>query len=466
MSLTRAMNYYGFNDSSAYIIALSVSGSDVSLPMLNISFRNLMLLDASFNNLEHIDDIGNETFPSLKSFNLSHNAIMNVQSHLFSHLKEIEILDLSHNCFVKFHPGHTITRHEYLKKLYLQNNLIHTIAFDFTLVSLLSLEFLDLSNNFLGSFANYGTQISYLEITNNSLKDVVINHAKQMVLNAQHNNLTNFLAPMGSFRKLNISYNDFTFLSNVQIAEAVVLDLSNNNFGAWAEESRESREYYDDGDWSDWDSSVSTSKAEKPAAIKTKHLNLAHNNISHIHELRHFKHCEELNLEANSLKNIDPEDFRILFPMLKKVNLLNNPLTSVDENELMFFNSTRLLSLHFDYGTTTTPKPVTLLPPLPPFFPLLSTSSKIIETTTSIPSTTPQTESSTQTKSTTTSTETHHVESTTVESVDEKSSSHVWIFAIVFAAIALSSVAFLNYRKRLQKDSIGSRSYNEAVNFL
>lgn len=133
---SRAMGFYGFNDSSFSVITLSVSKTDVKLPLLNISYTNMIVLDTSFNGIANIDDIGHETFPSLKLLNLSHNALTSVKSHLFAHIKEVEILDLSYNCFVKFHTDHILHRHESLKKLYLNNNRLHTVKFIDTIAPL------------------------------------------------------------------------------------------------------------------------------------------------------------------------------------------------------------------------------------------------------------------------------------------------------------------------------------------
>lgn len=471
----RLIGFYSFNESSSNLIALSVSKTNVKLPILNLNFTNLMLLDASFNGLESIDNIGNGTFPSLQLFNASHNAITNVKSHVFGHLKEVEILDLSHNCFVRFHPDYVFLQHENLKKIYLNNNLLHTIQFKFSEPRTMKLDHFDLSNNFIDEFANFEIQIDHLKLQNNKLTSVVIFNAENMIVEAQHNEMVHFIAPRSVFKKLNLSYNHLSYLSNVELNEATILDLSHNNITSWSTEPATSdyTDGYVDSDHEFSDDSESSEKEtiKKLHSIKTQNLNLSYNNISSVHELKHFADCITLNLQGNAIKNIDAEDFRVLFPMLKRVNLMENPLTKVDQNDLKFFNSTRLLQLHFDFETTTKAPPTsTFLPLLPPLFPLPAiTTSKIIDqtdSTTLTPMTSsPQTESTAQSKSIIATTETHQADSTAAKAV-ETSPFSIWIFAFVFAFVIVSSVIFMIYRKQYRGVRIINRGYNETENFM
>ncbi|CRL05494.1 CLUMA_CG018103, isoform A [Clunio marinus] len=474
----KTMGYYGFSDSSTSVITLNISRSDVRIPTANMSYINMIVFDASYNGIENIDDIGNETFPSLKSFNLSHNALKNVHSHLFTHCKEIEILDLSYNCFIKFQPGEVFLQHENLKKLLLNNNRLHFILFTPGLPKVMVLEYLDISNNFLTEFSNDEVQIHRLEMKNNSLANVVIFHAENMILNAQHNKMLHFIAPGGNFKLLNLSHNDFSYISFVEVNEAKILDVSHNRIQSWTsiESSEEMYEDWKDSeenfgvDYIDEDASVfDKSDVQKVlherVGVKSGFLNLASNNLSSIHDLRHFKNCIEMNLASNNLRNIDLESFRILFPMLKKVNLINNPLTSVDEIELKFFNSTRFLKLHFEYHSSTeVPKTFTLVPPTKMLTLPITTSTIIsrVDAMTTPPMTTVSTQSIKVTS------ENHNTESfndTTIKPV-EKNSLKLWLLAISLSAIIVSTVIYIIYRRRNQNVQILRRTYNEAENYL
>lgn len=467
----RLVGYYGFNGSSSSAISLSISKTNVSLPILGINYTNLLLLDASFNGLESVDDIGNGTFPSLRLLNLSHNALASVKSQVFSHLKEIEILDLSHNCFVRFHADYVFLRHEHLKKLFLNNNLLHMIQFSLSEPKTLQLDYFDISNNFLKEFANFEIEINHLNLRNNSIGSLVVFHANKMILDAQHNKLAHLIAPQGSFTSLNLSHNELFYLSSVEIIEATNLDLSHNHLELWSRDGA-SDEYVD---WNDaaldsYDDALEQftpdeddiMKVASVRVVKASFLNLSWNNISSVNQLRHFADCLIIDLEGNKLKDLTAEDFRFHFPLLRRVNLKNNPLTAIDEHDLHFYNSTRLLQLHFDYGTTTKAPDSTstffpTLPPLPILFPAIKASTKLnrIETTTER---SPRATSHSPPSASTTSTN-------PIIAADDAKSVPVWMFAVAFVAIIVASITYLTYRKQRGARFV-RRSYNEAENYL
>lgn len=464
----RLVGYYGFNDSSSSAITLSISSTNVSLPMLN--YTNLLLLDASLTGLETIDGIGNATFPSLRFFNLSFNALTNLKSQIFGHLREIEILDLSHNCFVKFHADNLFLNHENLKKLYLNDNLLHMIQFSLSEPRTLKLDYFDISKNFLEDFSNFEIVISHLNLRNNLISNLIVFHADNMILDAQHNKLTHIITPRGHFKSLNLSHNEFKYMSSVEISEANVLDLSHNQLELWSNDDV-TDEY---SDWNDNEMDSDDDVQEFPpfgndlmkqalarkVGFKVQILDLSWNNISSVNELRHFIDCLVINLEGNKLQHIDPEDFRVHFQKLQRVNLRNNPLTVVAEHDLRFYNTTRLLRLHFDYGTTTmAPITSTFLPPLPILFPAIRTSTMINR----IEAKTTHSPSSTSSHYPPAASTTNRA---TVIDEDDKSTP-VWVFAVVFAAIIVSSITYLTYRKRQQQGArLVGRSYNEAENYL
>lgn len=357
----RLMGYYGFKSSASAVILLDVSNTDVQLPKMNLSFTNLIMLHASNNGLEKIDDIGNETFSSLKFLNLSHNAISSVASHVFSHLSEVEVLDLSHNCFVQFNYDHVFLRHENLKKIYLQDNLLHTVHGTPGVNHVMSLDLLDLRRNSIEKFDTFNLQVKNLQLRSNELKSLTIHHAKAMTLDAGENSLSSFTSS-GTFSHLDLSNNDFKLISQVEIREAKVLILSHNEIESNAEISSEEEDEDEEG-------------------IQTDILDISHNKLSSMHDLRHFKSCRVINLEGNELKNLDFEKIRQDFPFVKRVNLRRNPLTEIDLTEAKFHNDTRFLNIHFDYAVEE-PAP---FPSIHFIFPTLSTN---IEESTTLSQTT------------------------------------------------------------------------------
>lgn len=351
----KQLGYYGFENSANAVIVLDVSGTNVQLPKMNISFTNLIKLHASYNGLEHINDIGKETFPSLKFLNLSHNAIASVKSHLFSHLTEIEILDLSHNCFVHFNYDHVLLKHENLKKLYLHDNLLHKMHAMATVTShLLHMELMDLSRNFIEDFNDLNIQIKELRLTNNSLGTVTIQHANEMKLLAKNNQITSFTG-IGSFSFVDLSFNEFKYLSQVEIKDVKVLLLSHNSIEKSSTiESGSDSDYYDFSDTSE--ERMHKEGTELDTGIRTEILDLSFNKLENMEDLKHFSSLKSLNLKANKMNGIDLEHVRKIFPHLSYVNFMDNPLTIVDIAEMKFHNHTRFLNMHIDYDIPAVPE--------------------------------------------------------------------------------------------------------------
>lgn len=452
----RLMGYYGFENSASALILLDVSNTDVQLPKMNFSFTNLIMLHASKSGLEKIDDFGSETFPSLKFLNLSHNAISSVVSHVFSHLRELEVLDLSFNCFVHFNYDHVFLRHEHLKKIFLHDNLLHSVRGTAGLNHIMHLDLLDLQRNIIEEFNDFNLQVKHLELRSNALQSLEIHHAQSMTLDASENNLTSFVA-LGKFTRLDLSRNDFKFLSQVEIKEAKILDLSYNQIESCLES----------GDESDEETVFSNEDGNERDGIITEILDISHNNISSMKDLHLFKFCESISLESNEMKNLDFEKIRQDFPRLKRMNLINNPLTDFDLTEIKFHNDTRFLNIHFDYAVVSDES--SELPHLSIFFPTLSTASSV--NSRSLEITTPQNENISEKEPALERVEKEEGEPSEITK-DVDKFLFLWIFAATLFAlfsISIVLVIFIIYNKHSRAVTplrFVNREFNEAENPL
>lgn len=73
-------------------VSLNISFTNQRLPFNDTEFKNLMVYHAVGCGFESIDEIGSESFPSLKTLNLSHNHITTMKSYVFNHLKVMEMI--------------------------------------------------------------------------------------------------------------------------------------------------------------------------------------------------------------------------------------------------------------------------------------------------------------------------------------------------------------------------------------
>lgn len=465
----KSVVFNGFYGKTSYdnVVKLSVSKTSLALPLLGINYRNLLRLDASYNGLEKIDEIGNETFPSLRLFNLSHNSLRSIHSYVFSHLREVEIVDLSFNCLVKFQYDRFFLRHENLKQLYLNNNRLHSVQSTFSEPRIMMLNYLDLSNNFIDYFSNFDLKISNLILRNNAIKQLTILHATKMTLDLANNKLEHIFAPHGTFKLLDLSRNIIEFLAFIEVEEASVLDLSHNSIKGWTihNSSSESSELTA----SDEDIFRFKTSARQIIEIQTDVLDLSFNKIESIQDLKLFKTVKNLDLQNNSLESITPLQFISNFPMLEQVNVINNPLTDMDVKKIKAFNSNQSekFKLKFNYELTTfspTLRPfVTLLPPI-----VRATMRKGVQRPTT---STPLIRPSTELERTTEKTIHASIEGTAIVS-DEISSSKVshsptpmFAFAFVCMAIILSTITCMSLKK-MQAAQIVYRNFNQVEEFL
>lgn len=68
-------------------VSLNISFTDQRLPFNDTEFKNLLVYHAAGCGFQTIDEIGTESFPSLKTLNLSSNHITSMKSAVFDHLK-------------------------------------------------------------------------------------------------------------------------------------------------------------------------------------------------------------------------------------------------------------------------------------------------------------------------------------------------------------------------------------------
>ncbi|CAO1439232.1 unnamed protein product [Diamesa serratosioi] len=493
----QTMGYYGFASSgTASIITLNVSFTDIRIPFVNASFTNLLMFHAAYNGLEKIDDIGSETWPSLKLLNLSHNALTNIKSKLFPYLKELEILDMSSNCFTHFHFEHELYIHENLKKLYLQNNLIHKVEWPKLIPGIRHiLDFLDLSNNKLKIFQSYHMTVKTLLLNNNALEKIIYKEDLRFKchLEAQHNHIREIISTF-DFSHLNLSYNEmesFDDLGLLYFSSVDVLDLSHNKLKPITIEEGD-----DSDDYSTELSYMTGSEEMMKFIVTIKYVNLSYNQIDTINSvsgMERFKKCVEMNLEGNNMANISYDKIRSEFKSLVRVNLKKNPLTKVDLNEIKFHNTTQFLGIHFDYDDPDKKEEIKVVDPLAKLLlsnetlkkkqqlltaltePLTTTETPPLTTTitripanynktltTSITSTTPLI------KAITTTTEKARVSSLSDNKADSYQSIWIWITVIGIVLIAPLTIYFIFLRKRFHHWTFDQtpRTYNEVENFL
>lgn len=485
----KTMVFYGFASSgTAAIITLNVSFTDIRIPFVNASFTNLLMFHAAYNGLEKIDDIGNETGPSLKLLNLSHNALTDVKSKFFPYLKELEILDLSSNCFTHFHFEHDVYRHENLKKLFLQNNLIHKVEWPTESYGIRhTLDFLDLSNNYLKIFNSVSMAFKTLLINNNALEKLfyqeMYTFGYKCHLEAQHNHIYEFLSTF-EFSHLNLSYNEMESLDDLYLFKLNIdmLDLSHNKIkSTYSDDEDEFIDYTSDFDYPvPRDDSRDISSA-------IKNVNLSYNQIENLHQVSgmiKFKNCLVLNLEGNKMANLSYDKIRSEFKSLTHMNLKNNPLTKVDLNEMKFHNTTQFMGIHFDYDDPDKKEEIKkidsltqLVIPIPPTQNPPSII-QLLSTTETLPSTTKLSnyiETSITTSTTSTTTSSTKVTTTTTKSeksTDNKAGIHhsIWIWITVIGIVLITPLVifFVFLRKRFQRwtSAFTPRTYNEVENFL
>lgn len=341
----REIGFYGFDNSAEHLIELDMSQTGIVIPSHNTSFQNLMILKSTFNNYRQaINVIGNETFPSLRILNISHNALDSFDSNLLEHMKEIEILDFSHNCIE--HIVHsTVFRLGNIREIHLQHNLIKSFTMWPTHSDAgMYLKSLDISHNELTEFVDSSIIIESLNVAHNKLSSLQIRHASKMNVDASFNQLKSFGERKEStYHHLNLSYNGIESFDDLKFQVATTLDLSHNQCGINLETEK-----------SDEDKSYDSDESINAKRIIVVDLNLSFNALRKVSEIsEHFNVKKILRLNNNRLSAIDFELFKSAFSSIQRVSLSGNPLTRADENELKYHNNTQLLSIHFEFDLRT-----------------------------------------------------------------------------------------------------------------
>lgn len=349
----REIGFYGFDNSAEHLIELDMSKTGIVIPIHNTSFQNLMILKASFNNYRRvIDGVGNETFPSLRILNFSHNALDSFNPSFLEHMKEIEILDLSYNCIEHIHSS-TMLRHRNVREIHLQHNRIKSFKLWPSHVEPgMQLNVLDISHNEMIEYFDPKIIIEYLNVAHNKLSSLKIHHASKMNVDASFNQLKTFgERKETTYHLLNLSHNSFESLNELTFKVATTLDLSHNQCGI-SEAEENSNDIIEDDEFESKDETIESNR------ISVVNLNLSFNSLRKLSEISdHFDVKKILFLDNNRLSGIDFEHFKRAFPTVQRVSLSANPLTRADENELKYHNNTQLLSIHFGYDFRTKAPP-------------------------------------------------------------------------------------------------------------
>lgn len=446
----KLMRFYGFDKSAENLISLDVSRTGIEIKFQNTNFHNLMILEATHNNYRNISsEIGNETYPSLRIFNFSNNALTIVEPKIFKHMKEVENLDLSYNCITSI-EAQVFTELKYLKELHLHNNLVTSFGENLGHPgSVKPLKVVDISNNRLKHFYDFGLAIENLNIAKNEIEYLNLYNSNDMNLDASFNQLKCLNSyNVASYKRLNLSHNNIETLRNVVLTKATTVDLSYNKISS----------NYDEEEDDEWGNSIEKSYIKH----KVVNLNVSFNYLQNFECIaNNYIVGKSLNLNHNSLSNVSFEDFKSHFPEIEFVSLNGNPLSTVDEHELKFHKDTRFLPIHFEYDFTTKP-------PSPPrmLHSIYLTTTTTTTTENSIPSTTTTIkselksishESSTMPHSTSSSKESisvtqsirDEIKSADIEE-DGNVSITIWIFVSLILIIVLTILfifnSFLNRR--------------------
>ncbi|XP_072393594.1 uncharacterized protein [Diabrotica undecimpunctata] len=260
--------------------------SEIGLGVFN-SLDNLNTLDLSFNQISKLEAQSFSGMTNLKTLNLSHNNLMTFSyTVLDPNIHSMDALNLDFNRISHLTVDIKIT----IKSLFLNNNELNELNFCphlFTTLSLKNNHLKNLSSTFCTSKSN---ELAYFDVSYNNISridDFYFGEAFTLQhLNLNHNNLSS-LSPgvfynMSNLHYLNISYNnlkDFKFGTFDSLDTLNYLDISNNNLHT-----------------------ISTS-------------------------LHSLKNLDQLFIQNNHIQDINFDQLKTYFPILKQIFFDNNNLS-------------------------------------------------------------------------------------------------------------------------------------------
>jgi len=266
-------------------------------------------LDVSYNKITQLDSLPYEEITKL---NLSFNNIMSIKEKCFQHTPELAVLDLRSNQITSIDKN-TFYGLDNLVQLVLSDNMISTIK-GHSFSTLLNLKELDLSKNTLTTLHEQ----MFSGKVENSLK----------ILNLEHNHLSEFpegaLSLLSGLSNLNLGHNSVHRLSERHLSNLHSLNsLSLRECGL---------HHISDEAFADLD------------LLET--LDISHNRLSDIPTvaLAHLKSLENLYIGANFIPSLGPTDLREL-RKLKHFSMINCQGSSLRLDYGVFKHNTELVSI-------------------------------------------------------------------------------------------------------------------------
>ncbi|CAH2319247.1 toll-like receptor 13, partial [Pelobates cultripes] len=172
---------------------------DRGIVNLTLSIQNLCnetkWLNVSHNNIHAIQHKVFSHLPKLLELRLSKSKIFNIQKYAFENLDNLRVLDLSHN-LIKYLDSFDVSNLTNLRILHVNHNKICTIRSK-TLRPLIALEEIDLSSNCISDFRMVAKAIeslyliSKLNLSSNNITDLKNNQSVISLPSLQYLNLCN-----------------------------------------------------------------------------------------------------------------------------------------------------------------------------------------------------------------------------------------------------------------------------------
>lgn len=303
--------------------------------------RHLKHFDASFNNITKLDVFSFSGALSVTRLDLSHNEISELQIGSLKGLVKLSILNLSFNKITKLGSKFLFYDNQDLTEIKLNDNRIHTIVnHPGPFSSLKKLTFLYLNNNFLTDFQHADLTVESLSIGNNKLTGLMItNHVKK--ISAPENMISSLyiISPFNKVESIWIDRNNITDIKSLaqfsKMLNLVYLQASFNPI----------KDLTPIADNIALESLFLSFTQRKKidfkifSNLKLKEFDYSYNDINKIdfNEFQLNENLIDLDLNGNSLKELDLKKMTEKFPSIKKIHITNN-----------FFNCSFLESI-FNY---------------------------------------------------------------------------------------------------------------------